>query len=240
MTDIPLDPLDEFREAWKRLDRAFAAQQALAFQVFREGRIRSLRRRLWPLYGGQIVQMILGAATIGAGVWGWTTYSSLPQLVVAGAILHVYGVALVIAAARTFWFLSRIDYAAPVVSIQRQLADLGAWHGRANLWLGLAWWFLWMPCLMVGAAAAGVDVWRHAPLMFALGSVIGVVGLLWMTGAWRLAGGLGGRWRPALSEDAIAGASLRRARAVLGEIRRFEGESDAMTPTTEGRDSIRD
>ena len=48
MTDLPID-LDEFKRAWQDLDRRLAAQHALAFQVFRDGRVRSLRRRLWPL-----------------------------------------------------------------------------------------------------------------------------------------------------------------------------------------------
>ena len=226
MTDVSLD-LDEFKEAWQRLDRRLAAHQALAFQVFREGRVRSLRRRLWPLYGGQIAQVALGGAMIAAGVFGWARHAGLPHLVVAGAILHAYGIALVIAAARTIWFSNRIDYSAPVVSIQRQLGDLRACYVRGGVWLGQAWWFLWMPCLMVAAAAAGVDVWRRAPLMFGLGTAIGGVGLLLTAAAYRLARRPGWGWLSALNDDAMAGASLRRAYAVLEEIRRFEEEPPA-------------
>ena len=223
MTDVPLD-LDEFKEAWRRLDRRLAAQQALAFQVFREGRVRYLRRRLWPLYGGQCLQMALGSAMIAAGVFGWARDARLPYLVVAGVILHAYGIALVIAGARTIWLSNRIDYAAPVVSIQRQLGDLRAWYVRCSVWLGQAWWFLWMPCFMVAAAAAGVDVWRRAPGLFGLGTAIGVVGLLLTAGAYRLARRPGWGWLSVVNDDAMAGASLRRAHAVLDEIRRFEEE----------------
>jgi serine/threonine-protein kinase len=226
MTNIPID-LDEFKEAWQRLDRRLAAQQALAFQVFRAGRVRSLRRRLWPLYGGQIVQLALGGALIAAGVSGWWRYPRLPHLVVAGVTVHAYGIALVIAAARTIWFMNRIDYAAPVVSIQRQLGGLRAWYVRCGVWLGQAWWFLWMPCLMVAAAVAGVDVWRRAPGVFGLGTAIGVVGLLLTSGAYRLARRHDWGWLSVLNDDAMAGASLRRARAVLDEIRRFEAEPPA-------------
>jgi serine/threonine-protein kinase len=226
MTDVPLD-LDEFKEAWRHLDRRLAAQQALAFQVFRDGRVRSLRRRLWPLYGGQCLQMALGSAMIAAGVFGWARHARLPHLIVAGVILHAYGIALVIAGGRTIWFLNRIDYAAPVVSIQRQLGDLRAWHVRCGVWLGQAWWFLWMPCLMVAAAAAGVDVWRRAPGLFGLGTAIGIVGLLLTAGAYRLARRPGWGWLSVVNDDAMAGASLRRAHAVLDEIRRFEEEPPA-------------
>lgn len=226
MTEIRID-LDEFKEAWQRLDRRLAAQQVLAFQVLREGRVRSLRRRLWPLYGGQILELAFGGALIAAGVAGWWRFSRLPHLVIAGVTLHAYGIALVMAAARTIWFLNRIDYAAPVVSIQRQLAALRAWYVESGLWLGQAWWFLWMPCLMVAAAAAGVDVWLRAPGIIGLGTAIGLVGLLLTSGAYRLARRPGWGWLSVLNEDAMAGASLRRARAVLDEIQRFEGEGPA-------------
>jgi hypothetical protein len=237
MTDTAID-LDDFKEAWRRLDRRLDAQHALAFQVFRDGRIRSLRRRLWPLYGGQVLQSILGVVTIAAGVYGWGRHLDLPYLVVAGAVLHAYGVALLMAAGRTIWMSNRIDYAAPVVAIQRQLADLRAWYVRSSLWLGLAWWFLWMPCFMVLAAAVGVDVWRRAPRLFAFGALIGVAGLLLMAAAHRLATRPGWRWLAALNDDAMAGASVRRAQAVLDEIRRFQDEGEVIPPA-ESTDTFR-
>jgi serine/threonine-protein kinase len=224
MTNLPLE-LDEFKQAWQRLDRRLAAQEALAFQAFRDGRVRTLRRRLWPLYGGQVVQMALGCALIAAGVFGWSRHWRLPHLLAAGGLVHAYGIALLVAAGRTIWFTNRVDYAAPVVSIQRQLAELRAWHVRCGTWLGQAWWFLWMPCLMVAGAAAGVDVWKRAPGVFGLGTAIGVVGLLLTEWAHRLARRPGWGWLSALNDDAMAGGSLRRAQAVLDEIRRFEDDS---------------
>lgn len=223
MTEMSLD-LDEFKQAWQRLDRRLAAQQALAFQAFRDGRVRSLRRRLWPLYGGQIVQMILGGVMTVIGMYGWSRNWPLPHLVAAGGLLHAYGVALIIGASRTIWLMNRVDYAAPVVAIQRQLADLRAWYVRCGIWLGQAWWFLWMPGVMVAAAALGADVLRRAPGVFVMGTVIGIVGLLLTEGAARLSRRPGWRWLQVLNDDAIAGASLRRAQAVLDEIRRFEDD----------------
>jgi serine/threonine-protein kinase len=227
MTDLPID-LDEFKLAWQSLDRRMAAQHALAFQVFRDGRLRSLRRRLLPLYGGQILQMVFGAAMAAAGVFGWSRYWPQPHLVAAGVLLHAYGVAHIAAAGQTIWLTNHLDYAAPVASIQRQLADLRAWYVRCGVWLGQAWWFLWMPCLMVAAAPAGIDLWRRAPSVFAFGTAIGVAGLLLTQGAYLLARRPGWGWLSALNDEAMAGASLRRAHAVLEEIRRFE--DDAAPP----------
>ena len=224
MTDTPLD-LDQFKQAWQQLDRRLAAHEALAFQSFRDGRMRSLRRRLWPLYGGQIAQMAFGIACILVGVFAWSRHWPTLPVVAAGVVLHAYGVALIAAGGRTIWAANRIDYAGPLMSIQRQLAELRAWHVRCGTWLGQAWWFLWMPCLVVAGAAAGVDLWKRAPGVFGLGTAIGVVGVLLTVGAYRLAQRRGWRWLAALNDDAMAGTALGRAQAVLDEIRRFEDDS---------------
>lgn len=223
MTNVSID-LDEFKQAWQRLDRRLAAQQALAFQAFRDGRVRTLRRRLWPLYGGQIVQMAVGSAMVAFGVYGWSRHWPMTPVVVAGALLHLYGVALIAAGARTIWLMNRLDYAAPVLTIQRQMAGLRAWYVRCGIWLGQAWWLLWMPCVIVLAAAAGANVWERAPGVFWLGAAIGIVGVLLTEGAARLSRRPGWRWLSVLNDDAIAGTSLRRAQAVLDEIGRFEQE----------------
>jgi hypothetical protein len=226
MTDIPVD-LDQFKQAWQRLDRRLTAQHAMAFGAFRTAHLRSMRWRLWPLYGGQFVQLALGVVMMAVGVAGWWGFARVPHLVVAGALVHAYGVALVIAAGRTVWFLSRIDYAAPVIEIQQEIGRVRAWYMRCGFWLGQAWWFIWMPCLMVFAAMAGFDVWHRAPKVLGLGAAIGFAGMLLTIGASRLSRRPGWHWLSAMNEDAMAGASLRRARAVLEEIRRFEDEPPA-------------
>lgn len=226
MTTHPID-LDDFKQAWQRLDARLAQQNALAFQAFRDQRTQQMRRRLWPLYGGQIVQMLFGIAMIVLGVYGWRRNLSAVHLVVAGVLAQVYGVAAVVSAGRTMRHIRELDYAAPVVTLQRQLGELRAWHVRAGVWLGQAWWFLWMPCLMIAAAALGVDVWERAPRVLVAGTVIGVAGVLVFEAAARLSRRPGWTWLAVLNDDAMAGASLRRAQAVIDEIARFEHDDPA-------------
>lgn len=223
MTAPPLD-LDDFKQAWQQLDRRLAAQQALAFQAFRDGRVRTMRRRLWPLYGGQIVQGVFGIAMIVLGVYGWRRNLSALHLVVAGVLAQVYGVAAVVSAGRTMQHIRELDYAAPVVTLQRQLGELRAWHVRSGVWLGQAWWFLWMPSVMIAAAALGVDVWQRAPRVFVFGVSVGIVGVIVTEAAARLSARPGWTWLAVLNDDAMAGASLRRAQAVVDEIARFEDD----------------
>ena len=128
-------------------------------------------------------------------------------------------------AGRTMQLIREFDYTMPVVTLQRQLAALRAWHVRAGVWLGQAWWFLWMPCVMIVAAALGVDVWRRAPQVLWFGTAVGVAGVVAMEAAARLSRRPHWRWLAVLNDDAMAGASLRRAQAVLDEIARFEEET---------------
>lgn len=228
MTTHSID-LDEFTQAWQRLDARLAEQNALAFQAFRDRRTQQMRRRLWPLYGGQIVQMLFGIAMIALGAYGWTRNEGVPHLVAAGMVVQVYGIAAIASAGCTMQHIRELDYSAPVVTLQRQLGELRAWHVRTGVWLGQAWWFLWMPCLMIAAAALGVDVWQRAPRVLVMGTVIGVAGVLVVEAAARLSRRPGWTWLAVLNDDAMAGASLRRAQAVLDEIARFEhdGTPDA-------------
>lgn len=228
MTTHSID-LDDFKQAWQRLDARLAQQNALAFQAFRDQRTQQMRRRLWPLHGGQIVQMLFGISMIVLGVYGWRRNAGVPHLVAAGVVVQAYGIAAVASAGRTMQHIRELDYAAPVVTLQRQLGALRAWHVRAGVWLGQAWWFLWMPCVMIAAAALGADVFQRAPGVFLIGTVIGVAGVMLFEAAARLSRRPGWTWLAVLNDDAMAGASLRRAQAVLDEIARFEhdGTPDA-------------
>lgn len=223
MTARPID-LDDFKQAWQQLDTRLAAQHALALQAFRDGRVKTMRRRLWPLYGGQVVQMLFGVVMIAFGVYGWRRNLAVPHLVVAGVVAQLYGVAAVLSAGRTRRHIRELDYAAPVVELQRQLGELRAWHVRTGVWLGQAWWFLWMPCLMIVAAALGVDVWQRAPRVLLFGTAIGVAGVVAFEAAARLSRRPGWTWLAVLNDDAMAGASLRRAQTVIDEIARFEDD----------------
>lgn len=223
----PTVDLDAFKAAWQRLDARLVAQHALALQAFRDRRVQTLRRRLWPLYGGQVVQLLFGIAMVVFGADGWRRHAGVPHLVVAAVLVQAYGVAAIVTAGRTMQHIREFDYGAPVVTLQRQLAALREWHVRTGVWLGQAWWFLWMPCVMIVAATLGVDVWRRAPHVLELGVAVGVAGVIVVEAAARLSRRPGWTWLAVLNDDAMAGASLRRAQAVLDEIARFEDDTAA-------------
>jgi serine/threonine-protein kinase len=148
----------------------------------------------------------------------------VPSLFIAGLILHVYGVLVIMLAGRTLWLINHIDYAAPVVGIQRELAELRRAYALSGMVVGLPWWLMWMPCLMALVGLVGVDVFARAPMVIYSGLAIGLAGLMltWWFHGWSRQPS-----RPRLAkamEDATVGRSLLRAQRIVDEVKRFEEE----------------
>lgn len=217
--------LDDLKLAWQTLDRRIEQHNSLNLQLFRDSKLDRARSRLRPLYWGQIIQIIAGAlVTLMAGSF-WTHHREVTHLLIAGLIVHVYGVLMILLGARTLWLINQIDYAAPVVTIQKQLAQLRSFHIRNGIWAGLPWWLLWMPFMMMFFMGQfGADMYANAPAVIYGGTAIGVVGLLatWWFHRWSRDPS-----HPRLAkfvQDSVTGASLRRAQVELDEIVRFEQE----------------
>ena len=212
--------LDDMKLAWQVLDQRLDRQHALNLQLFREGRMEKLRRGLRPLVWGQVAQIVLGSVLIGLAVAFWTTQGHVVHLLVCGLLIQLYGVLLIAFAARILYLVQRIDHAAPVLLIQRQLAELRAWRIKVeapvNAILGC---FVWIPVLWMNLAWYGFDLWSPGFFYWAIGSglvgVAAVVVVVW----WMRRAGMARK-----IEDNAAGRSLQKAEAVLDEISRFEQE----------------
>ncbi|HEY0232035.1 MAG TPA: serine/threonine protein kinase [Dokdonella sp.] len=215
--------LDELKTAWRTLDRRLEQHNALSLQLLVDSRLNALRTRLRPLYRGQALQILFGVLLVVAAAIFWTRHRDAMHLLLAGVCLHLYGVLTIVFAAVTLALMERIDYAAPVLTIQKQLAALRRFYIRNALVAGLSWWLLWVPLLMMFLMGVyGVDVYAHAPSVIYSGLAVGVAGLLASYGLHRWS--RDGR-RPLLAKflnDSMTGSSLRKAQALLDEIARFE------------------
>ncbi len=221
--DLPVD-LDDLKLAWQRLDQRLEVQNKLAWEQLKDTKMAKARAGLRPLYWGQVAQTLVGVMVILLSVEVWTRHRQVSHLLIAGLITHLYGVLLIIFAGRTLWLISRIDYAAPVVTIQQYLAELRRFYVVGGMVIGLAWWYLWMPFMMVLFAWLGADLYRNAPSVIYSGLAIGTAGLLvtWLFHVWSR-----NPRRPGLArsvDDALTGSSLRRAQAVLDDVKQFERE----------------
>jgi len=213
--------LDELKLAWHSLDRRMEALMSMNQQDLLNQKRSKASSKLRPLAWGQSLQILMGSiiALLSAGFW----YSNLetPHLFFAGLSLHIYGIVLIIFGGAMHGMLSRVDYSAPVMSIQKQLAKTRRFYVLASTTLGMVWWLLWVPLMMVALVwAFGVDMYAHQPLILWSWVIIGGGGLLASLGFIYWASK-----RPLLSsklERSAAGKSLNNAQAFLDEIAEFE------------------
>ncbi|MBB1472554.1 hypothetical protein H5368_05885 [Luteimonas sp. MC1782] len=221
--------LDDLKQAWQVLGRQMERQQALNLQLLRESRLERARRGLRPLVIGQLLQLLLGVALVVLGVACWTRNTEVAGLFASGILVHAFGVLNIALAGITLGLVASIDYSAPVLRIQQQMARLLRVYGINANAAGLPWWIMWVLVVVavsgLGAtpAAAATPAWIQASL------AVGVAGLLgtWLY-AWRR------RRNPALpgaATDANAhpcvadgGDGIRRGQQILDEIARFERE----------------
>lgn len=212
--------LDRLHAAWQALDRHVERHDAQLLQAARTNSIQALQRRLRPLRWGQAMQMLLGLGLVLLAVPVWTGHRGIPHVFASGLIVHGYGVAAMLLGGLTLGALSRLQYDAPVVALQKRLVTLQRLYIAGSTALGLAWWLLWIPFAAVAFAWLGVDfLARVAPAL-----------------PWMVGGGIAGlaataafhRWargRPALHARLrrnMAGSSLTAANAELEALRDLE------------------
>jgi hypothetical protein len=221
--------LDDMKLAWNELNRRIEHSDALNATLRREIKVdkaqSALRRWLW-LPAGELVFALIGCAWSGGfladnyslvlqGPWG-----AVPAL-----IFFLLSIFSAVAAVRQLVAIGSIDYAAPVLAIQRQLLLIRRLRIRLTQWGLLAWLPLW-PLFMIFVVQMLLefDIYRHFGLAWlainvAFGLVVGA-GVMWV--AYRHAGWLK-RW-PAFAwlGDEIAGRSLIKAVRQLDEVAQFE------------------
>jgi serine/threonine-protein kinase len=214
--------LDEMKSAWQELNQRLETQTALNLHLFKEGKLDRMRRGLRPLAWGQSFQIVAGAVLALLGGGFWPEHLDVPHLWIAGAMVHLSGISMIALGAWMLAMISRIDYGAPLVEIQRQLTLMRRIYVRGGMIVGLQWWFAWIPLAMVLIGYSGADLYARAPSVIWGGSAVGVIGTLatWWFIRWS-------RTRPQLAqrlEEQAAGRGLVDAQRFLDEIARFEQE----------------
>jgi len=214
--------LDEMKQAWQILNKRFEHQQGFNLQMFRDDRAGKARRRLIPLRWGQGLQIAAGVVLMFLAASFWIDHLAEPHLCAEGLLLHAYGLMLVLTAARNLYLQDRVDFAAPVIDIQKRLAVLRQWRLREALLYGVTGCFVWIPLVLVLFALLGADVWAEAPLVVAsfLAGGMACLGLMYGLIRWSLRPGHA-RLRRALLDSCI-GRSVLDTQAMLDEIARFE------------------
>ena len=216
--------LDDFKAAWQSIDRRLQLDNALRLHDLRERTLDRTRRNLRPLFWGQILQIPFGLAFLLLAVLLWRQAPTATSVILAGIVVHAYGLATIISAGVMLGRLHDIDNTAPVVEIQKRVLRARTWYVRSGMAVGLPWWFLWVPILMVLTGLKGGNLYATTPSLVWIGLGIGAAGLLatWWFHHWARR-----PHRPSFArkmDDMMTGGSLRKAQAQLDELKRFEQE----------------
>lgn len=212
--------LDELKRAWMETELRQDGMEALLRTDIRERRLGKARAALWPLVMGQVLQLALGVML---SIWGgglWAGHIGQIGVMVCGMVVHAYGLLLIVFAARNLFLVRAIDFAAPVLDVQRSLARLRAFRVRVETPVNfIACCFVWIPVAWVALVAIGVHPTLGGFLVWAFASsLVGMLAIVSVVWAMRRLG-LGKR-----VEDESAGRSVTRAQATLDEVARFERE----------------
>jgi hypothetical protein len=223
---MPNSTLDDLKLAWKELSLKLERQNALSLHQLKQEKLARFRSDLRPLVCGQLVQLVLGAIIVGFFAQFSIQHMANTHLLICGMLLMIYGIMFIAFATRDLVLIRQIDYAAPVVSIQRALAELRAWHVRAAAWYGLTGSVVWLPVMIVVLYLLGADFSMDKPQKIYWLISTAVVCLASNVGLMLLARSHGkcGQW---LRESWI-GRSVTRAQAALTEIEEFEREAPVI------------
>ncbi len=201
--------LDDFRNHWMENGAVRINTRAARAIVRAEDSLRRHWRQL-------TIELIVDAAlllVIGSFAAG---HIREPRFFAPALVLHVAVILLSIPLVRQLVLLRGVDYAEPVVAIQRQVERLRIEQIRATKWTLLAAPLLWTPLLIVAMKGLlGLDAWALLDTRWLVANVaFGIaflVGMLWVSRRAK------GRWM-----DALAGRSLETATRHLEEVARFE------------------
>ena len=221
MTDTELDDL---KSAWQSLSRNLERQNELSLRQLRQSKLSRFRTGFRPLALGQIIQAISGAFLAICGGSFWVDHLGVAHLMVYGISVHLYGIMLIVFAARDLFLISSFDYAAPVLELQKRIADLRDWHQRAGLWFAVAGCFIWIPLLLMIFHGLGADVWQRNPAVVAWLFVSGLICLAVVYAIVAFSRRSGKEAFARSLADSSAGRSVRRAQTLLDEIAQFERE----------------
>lgn len=197
--------LDDLKASWAELDRRVAALDVV---VREQHAAVGVSAELRPLRWGQAFQAAFGLMLAVAAGSFWVEHRDAAGPLVAGLLLHVYGIAMIVAAARNLVLAARATEHAPILALQQRVAALRAWRIREGRFFGVVGCFMWVPMIVWAFGLLGVDIVATNPSFIVLNLLVAVVCL----GAYLVVS------RVAKTPEGVA---VRQARERLDEIARF-------------------
>ena len=217
--------LDDFKSAWQSLNQRLDRQDAINLQLLTERKRDRLHASLRPLFWGQLLQILLGTGLVLLGIACWKNNLHAMGYLLAGIVLHAFGIANIAFAGITMGLIGSIDHSAPVLAIQKRLTLLRKFQLLGAALLGLPWWIMWIVVVIAFAGLTNHPPRDGTPLWVWINFGVGALGLLTTWGLYRWAHADPGRTRLARWMDDVASTvSIRKTHAQLDELRQFERE----------------
>lgn len=219
--------LDDLKAQWEACDRRLTESIRLNARQLRESGLRRARGSLGWLSVGVVVELVLGVVLLLVIGSYMADHFREPRFFLPALVLQLYVVAQVGFAVHQLVAIRNIDYAGPVLAIQRRLEILRRQRIRVTKWTIVTAPLLWTPLFIVALnGLARVDAYAtFDPAWLAGNAVFGIAAvplLLWA--ANRFAHRFGHHpWMRGLMDD-IAGKTLAEASSFLAQLDSLEEE----------------
>ncbi len=216
--------LDELKSRWQAQDKKLDDCLRLNQRVLREsllGKADTALRRLSRLLWFELVVNVAGAILVGSFLGDHVTE---PRYLIPAIALQLGVIAVIVAGARQLAAIAGIDYAAPIVEIQRRLETLWLQRIRTTQWTLILSPLAWTPLAIVAMRGLlGVDVysafglaWVAANLVFGL---LVIVIAIWVSRAYADRLGRSPLIQRLLQD--LGGQNLATARAFVKSVSEF-------------------
>ena len=215
---------EELQSIWHSIERRLERENAIDIARLRHDKLQNTSKDFRSVKLNQTLQMLFGIALLFPMAFFWMSRPHALSVIVSGVIVHAYAVGCIITAALTLHHTRGIDFTEPILQIQQHLARLRRSYAISSLVAGHAWWFLWMPLLIVFIGFFRVDLYARAASVIWYGIAIGLAGSLL---SYALYAFTSKSKNPNLRKHAatfVFGTALQHAQAQLDEIQRFEQE----------------
>ena len=125
--------LDDLKIAWRELDRRLETVLALDRRVLRELKLDKTRSALRRLTGLLVFELIAGVPAVLLLGSFLAEHYAVARFAAPALVLHAVALFTILASVRQLAMVARIDYSAPILTIQHALAELRASRIRTTL-----------------------------------------------------------------------------------------------------------
>jgi len=225
--------LDELKTRWQEQDKKLDECIRLNQRVLRESMLNKAEtalKRLSRLLWFELLLNVAGAIAVGSFIGD---HFREPRFLVPALTIQLGLIALIIGAGRQLAAIARVDYAAPIVTIQKRLESLRAERIRTMQWTLILSPLVWTPLFIVAMRGLfGVDVYAAFSTAWLVANVVfGVVVIGFAVWVSRTYGDRLGRW-PSIQRllQDMGGQNLAVAREFVQSLSRFaEDQPDGRT-----------